>query len=116
MRSPPGELVRQLRGWLVPAALLALAPKCVLCVLAYAGLGTALGLGGPEICEAAAPGRPWAAGLPMVGLMLVVALAFTRRCRALKRAPVHSAGSTSSSSTSKIRPDSGGTLPACMLP
>jgi hypothetical protein len=34
----------------MPAALLAFAPKCVLCVLAYAGIGTALGLGGPEIC------------------------------------------------------------------
>jgi len=39
-------------GWLIPAALLALTPKCVLCVLAYAGIGTALGLGGPEICGA----------------------------------------------------------------
>ena len=40
------------RGWFIPAALLALAPKCVLCVLAYAGIGAALGLGGPEICGA----------------------------------------------------------------
>jgi len=40
------------RGWLIPAALLALTPKCLLCVLAYAGLGAALGLGGPEICGA----------------------------------------------------------------
>jgi hypothetical protein len=38
------------RGWLIPTALLALAPKCFLCLLAYVGLGTALGLGGPEIC------------------------------------------------------------------
>jgi hypothetical protein len=37
---------------LIPAALLTLAPKCVLCVLAYAGLAAALGLGGPEICGA----------------------------------------------------------------
>jgi hypothetical protein len=54
MRSP--ESLRQrlagARGWLIPAALLALAPKCVLCVLAYAGLGAALGLGGPELCGA----------------------------------------------------------------
>jgi hypothetical protein len=41
-----------LRGWLVPAALFAVAPKCILCVIAYAGLGTALGLGGPELCGA----------------------------------------------------------------
>jgi hypothetical protein len=39
-----------LRGWLLPAALFAVAPKCLLCVIAYAGLGTALGLGGPELC------------------------------------------------------------------
>ena len=36
--------------WLFPAALLLAAPKCVLCVLAYAGLATGLGLGGPELC------------------------------------------------------------------
>ena len=41
-----------LRGWLVPAALFAIAPKCILCVIAYAGLGTVLGLGGPELCGA----------------------------------------------------------------
>ena len=40
------------RGWLIPAVLLALAPKCVLCLLAYAGLAAVLGLGGPEICGA----------------------------------------------------------------
>lgn len=40
----------RLRGWLVPAALLALAPKCLLCVAAYVGLGAMLGLGGPELC------------------------------------------------------------------
>ena len=40
----------QWRGWLIPAALLALTPKCALCLLAYAGLGTLLGLGGPELC------------------------------------------------------------------
>jgi hypothetical protein len=43
-----------LRRWLVPAALFALTPKCVLCVLAYTGLGVALGLGGPELCGATA--------------------------------------------------------------
>lgn len=35
--------------WLLPAALLALAPKCLLCVVGWAGLGAALGLG-PELC------------------------------------------------------------------
>ena len=37
-------------------ALLALAPKCLLCVAAYAGLGAALGLGGPELCGGSTSG------------------------------------------------------------
>lgn len=41
-----------LRGWLLPAALFAVAPKCLLCLFAYAGLGAALGLGRPELCGA----------------------------------------------------------------
>ena len=46
---------RRVVRWLWPAALLALTPKCVLCVLAYAGLGSVLGLGGgPELCGAPA--------------------------------------------------------------
>ena len=52
LRPQPPEVRRfaRGRGWLFPAALLALAPKCVLCVLAYAGLGALLGLSGPELC------------------------------------------------------------------
>jgi hypothetical protein len=46
------ELVYRALRWLCPAALLALAPKCLLCVLAYAGLGAAFKLGGREICGA----------------------------------------------------------------
>lgn len=52
LRPPPADSLRRPRVWLVSAALLALTPKCVLCVLAYAGLGAALGLGGPELCGA----------------------------------------------------------------
>ncbi len=73
--------------WLWPAALLALAPKCFLCALAYAGLGAALRLGGPEICGASADAPiPWimvltwlgvASGLGTLGL-----LASCRRGRA----------------------------------
>ena len=40
---------------LAATALLALVPKCGMCVLAYAGLGAWLGLRGPEICGAAGP-------------------------------------------------------------
>ena len=64
----PRSLVRAAR-WLLPAALLALAPKCVLCVLAYAGLGTALGLSGPELCSAASDSTvSWATSFAWLGL------------------------------------------------
>ena len=47
-------------GGLLPAAALAFAPKCALCVLGYAGLGAALGLTGPELCGApAGPALTW---------------------------------------------------------
>ena len=54
-----------------PVALLALAPKCALCVLAYAGLGAALGLGPTELCGAStgSPGG-WAPSLALSGLAL----------------------------------------------
>jgi hypothetical protein len=116
MRSRPSEHIRRLRGWLVPTALLALAPKCVLCGLAYTGLGAALGVRGPELCGATGTDRLWPMALLLLLVIVVPALVLARRYRALKRDPVHSAGNTSSSSTSKISPDSGGTMPACMLP
>jgi sulfite exporter TauE/SafE len=52
MSQQPVNLFRRSRRWLLPAALFVLAPKCVLCLLAYAGIGAALGLSGPEICGA----------------------------------------------------------------
>jgi len=63
------ELSRRATRWLLPATALALAPKCLLCVLAYAGLGAALGLGGPELCGAPA-GSPasWAPSLAWLGV------------------------------------------------
>ena len=42
---------------LVSVGLLALTPKCGVCLLAYAGLGALIGLRGPEICGAAGPPR-----------------------------------------------------------
>lgn len=45
------SLLRRIPGWLAPLVLLAAVPKCLLCVLAYAGLGAALGIGGAvELC------------------------------------------------------------------
>lgn len=61
--------------WLGPAAALALAPKCVLCVLAYAGLASALGLGGRELCGAPAESPP-----PWNLVAGIAALAFTALC------------------------------------
>ena len=61
-------------GWLATGALLAFAPKCLLCLLAYMGLGAALGLGGPEICGA--PNDPtvhwptWLSTLSLVALVI----------------------------------------------
>jgi hypothetical protein len=50
MRPRPVEFITRARAWLVPSLLLAVAPKCILCLAAYAGIGTTLGLGGPELC------------------------------------------------------------------
>jgi len=56
--------------WLACGAIFAIAPKCLLCVLAYAGAGAALGIGGPEICGAA-NGEPrfWVFALIACGAM-----------------------------------------------
>ena len=47
-RAP--ELRRRWIRWLVPGALVVLAPKCVLCVAGWLGLGATLGWTGVEIC------------------------------------------------------------------
>lgn len=84
MLSRSAEFSRRAVGWLLPAALLALTPKCLLCLLAYAGIGAALGLGGPEICGATAgsPGS-WAKSIALlgVGAATVGSLASLRRRR-----------------------------------
>jgi hypothetical protein len=57
------------RSWLMPAVLLALAPKCLLCVAAYLGLGAVLRFGGPELCGASGNGAGhWLVWLPALGL------------------------------------------------
>lgn len=112
----PSERTHRLRRWLIPATVLALVPKCLLCGLAYAGLGTVLSLGGPEICGATGTEWSWATALSVLWVIIVGTLVLIRRNRIPPRTPAHSAGSTSSNSTSKVRPESGGTLPAWMLP
>ncbi|HEY5079522.1 MAG TPA: hypothetical protein VII43_06725, partial [Opitutaceae bacterium] len=55
MATRAAELSRRTSRWLLAAGALALTPKCLFCVLAYAGLGAALGLGGPQMCGAPGP-------------------------------------------------------------
>ena len=78
------EMLRRPIRWSAPLALLALAPKCLLCLAGYVGLGAALGLGGPELCGAPAGGSPcaWASSLALVGVALGVVGAAVR-CRLL---------------------------------
>lgn len=82
MPSRHTEIPRRAVRWLWPAALLALAPKCILCVLAYAGLGAALGLGGPEICGASV-GSPaaWATVLAWLGVAVGLGAVGVSACR-----------------------------------
>lgn len=116
MRPPLAELFRRLRGWLIPVALLALVPKCILCALAYAGIGATLGLGGTELCGVNDADRPRETALLVLSVTTGYLWLLARRNRAQTREPPHSAGTTAISSTSKTRPENGGMLPTCMLP
>lgn len=63
------RLLHRPTGWIPPVVLLALIPKCFLCLAAYTGMGAALGLSGPEICGAAAdPTFPWMSVLVLGGV------------------------------------------------
>jgi hypothetical protein len=70
MPSPRIKFFHRAVGWFLPTALFALTPKCILCVVAYVGLGAALGLGRSEICGASAgsPGS-WASSLAWLGVV-----------------------------------------------
>ena len=88
MRSRRTEFSGRATRWLLPAALLAIAPKCVLCVFAYVGLGATLGLGGPDICGTAA-GSPtaWASSLAWLGAAGGLgACGFLANCRRMRSA------------------------------
>lgn len=88
MPSPRTDFARRAVRWFLPTALLALAPKCLLCVLAYAGLGTAIGLGGPEICGAStnSPGA-WASSLAWPGIAAGLGTCgFLASCRRVRSA------------------------------
>lgn len=56
MSRSRAEIVRGWVRWFPLTAVVAVVPKCVACLVAYAGAGAALGarLGSPELCGAAA--------------------------------------------------------------
>jgi hypothetical protein len=74
---------------MLPAAALALTPKCLLCVLAYAGLGASLGIGGPEICGAASGSHAfWASSHTWLGFAGGLGtLGFLASCRQVRSVP-----------------------------
>ena len=83
MRRWLAELLRRPFRSLVPVALATLAPKCGVCVLAYAGVGELLGLRFPEICGASAASRgPGGSTLAAFGVAAgIVGLLAALRCR-----------------------------------
>jgi hypothetical protein len=89
MSSPRPEFSRRAVRWLLPAALLALTPKCIFCVLAYTGISVALRLGGPEICGASG-GLPvsWSSTLAWFGVASALGtFACFASCRRIRSAP-----------------------------
>lgn len=97
------KLRRCLFRWLVPGALFALAPKCVLCLAAYFGLGAALGLTGTEICGA--PDHTVVqTGSWLLAVSLVVGLIVWLRPKATASCNRRREGSAESSSPSPPAP------------
>lgn len=80
------ETVRRAIRWFPLTAIVALVPKCLLCLAAYAGGGAAFGLtfGGPEICGAST-GFPGSAMVWYALLGAVVILGLI--CRSMTSGP-----------------------------
>jgi hypothetical protein len=80
MPPQPARFPGHLRRGVTAVLLLVAAPKCVVCVVGWLGLGTALGLGGPEMCGASdAPDRRAAVLLFVATLALASAGALALR-------------------------------------
>jgi len=76
---------RYVARWLWPAAILAMTPKCLLCVFAYAGLATTIGIGGPEICGESNESVSSFLAIFFVGISVYSLAVFAhRRCREAK--------------------------------
>jgi hypothetical protein len=86
MSPPRSEFFRRAVGCFAPAALLALAPKCLLCLAGYAGLGVALGLARPELCGGPTSAAvPWASAVAWLGTAAGVgACGFLAACRRVR--------------------------------
>lgn len=77
MPAPRAKFPRRAAQWLATTALIAIAPKCALCVVGYAGLGAVIGFSGPEICggsvDSHRAGAEWlvalGGGLGLTGLI-----------------------------------------------
>jgi hypothetical protein len=81
MSSQPIDRLRRARRWLLPVALLALTPKCLLCLAGYFGLGVALGLplASPELCGGETITSTWTMLLALGGLLCGIAWGALRR-------------------------------------
>ena len=61
--------------WLGTAATILIAPKCLVCVIAYAGLGAAIGIGGTELCGGPTDSplaRATLLSIPALGVCVVI--------------------------------------------
>ena len=71
---------------LIVVPFFALTPKCLLCIAAYAGIGTALGTGGSELCGAGDNhAGSWIAALPWFAIAGVVAGLAVHRAQSARR-------------------------------
>jgi len=72
---PPVERLHRVRSWGLPVAVAALVPKCVLCVLSLAGLGSGLAEG-LDLCGPAPTSGPrWTTWLAAGGGELLILIA-----------------------------------------
>ncbi len=91
------DFLHRWRRWLSGAALLALVPKCLLCLAAYAGLGAAIGLGGPELCGATDDASSaWVGVFATTGAILGIVLIAVRGRRRDSAHPQNQVGACAS--------------------
>jgi hypothetical protein len=95
MSRSPVEILRGSLRWLPAAALVAVAPKCIVCLAAYLGVGATLGVkfAGPEICGAPARTLEGAiAWFSMAGAAVGIFVLRRLSGSSITNEPVHSTG------------------------